>query len=167
MRIILLSILFIFSLCATAETVYRTVDKDGNIIFSDKPSSGAEEIHIKDAQSISLPDAGPFKYTPLEKDVAQYTNIAIASPANDTAIRDNEGNITVRVTLGPGLNPDNGDQLALYMDGAQVSVGSSPQFELKNVERGTHTLKVSVINTSGKPIISSEQSSFTILRFHK
>ncbi len=168
MRIILLSILFIFSLCATAETVYRSVDEDGNIVFSDKPTDGAEEIHVEDVQTVNPPSVGPFKYTPLKKEQAlRYTDIAIVSPANDTAIRDNEGNITVSVVLEPGLNSGEGDQLALYMDGAQVSVGSSQQFGLNNVNRGTHTLKASVIDTSGKTIISSSPVSFTILRFHR
>ena len=168
MRIILLSMLFIFSLCTTAATVYRSVDEDGNIIFSDKQTDGSEEIHVEDAQTVNTPSAGPFKYTPPKKEQApQYTDIAIVSPADDTAIRDNEGNITVSVVLEPGLNSGRGDQLALYMDGSQVSVGSSPQFELKSVNRGLHTLKASVIDTSGKTIISSSPSSFTILRFHK
>jgi hypothetical protein len=69
--------------------------------------------------------------------------------------------------LEPGLNSDRGDQLALYMDGAQVSVGSSPQFELNNIDRGTHTLKASVVDNGGKAIISSSPVSFTILRFHQ
>jgi hypothetical protein len=160
--------LFIFGLCATAETVYRSVDEDGNIVFSDKPTDGAEEIDVKDAQTVNLPSAGPFKYTPPKKEQPlQYTDIAIVSPANDTAIRDNEGNITVSVMLEPGLNSDRGDQLALYMDGAQVSVGSSPQFELNNIDRGTHTLKASVVDNGGKAIISSSPVSFTILRFHQ
>jgi hypothetical protein len=168
MRIILLSIVFIFSLCATAETVYRSVDENGNIIFSDKPSDGAEKIHVEDAQTISPPSAGPFKYTPTKKEQPQgYTDIAITSPANDTATRNNEGNVTVSVTLNPGLNSGKGDQLALYMDGAQVSIGYLPQFELKNVDRGLHTLKASVIDASGKTIISSSPVSFTILRAHR
>ena len=111
-----------FNLCATAETVYRSVDKDGNIVFSDKPTPGAEEIHVEDVQTIKAPDVGPFKYKPQKKKQAlRYTNIVIVTPANDTAIRVNTGNITVNVSLEPGLNHDRGDQIALYMDGNKVS----------------------------------------------
>lgn len=167
MRIILLSILLMFNLCATAETVYRSVDKDGNMAFSDKPSPGSEEIHIEDVQTIKTPNIRPFKYKPLEKKQAlRYTRIAIVSPVNDTAIRVNTGNISVSVLLEPALNPGRGDQIALYMDGNKVSAGSATQFSLDNIDRGTHTLKASVIDASGKAIISSAPVSFTLLRHH-
>jgi hypothetical protein len=144
------------------------VDENGNLIFSDKPSDGAEKIHVEDAQTISPPSAGRFEYTPSKKEEPQsYTEIAIVSPANDTATRNNEGIVNVSVSLEPSLNSGSGDQLALYMDGAQVSIGSSPQFELNNVDRGLHTLKASVVDASGKTIISSSPVSFTILRAHR
>jgi len=110
---------------------------------------------------------GPFKYKPQKKKQAlRYTNIVIVTPANDTAIRVNTGNITVNVSLEPGLNHDRGDQIALYMDGNKVSEGSATQFNLDNIDRGTHTLKASVIDASGKAVISSTPVSFTLLRQH-
>ena len=165
MRIFILLILTVFNPGVTAETEYRSADEDGNTIYSDKPTPGAEEIHVEDAQAIDQPDAGPFTYTPPKQAPAsQYTALTITSPENDASVRDNTGNIIVSVTLEPGLSPGRGDQLALYMDGAQVSVGTSAQFELSNVDRGTHSLTASVISKSGKDLISSSPVSFTILR---
>src|SRR3972149_3615342 len=115
MRIFILLILTVFNPGVTAETVYRSADEDGNTIYSDKPTPGAEEIHVEDAQAIDQPDAGPFTYTPPKQAPAsQYTAITITSPENDASIRDNTGNIIVSVTLEPGLSPGLGDQLALY-----------------------------------------------------
>lgn len=48
-RLVLLLVAVLTGLDAAAETVYRTVDKDGNIIFSDEPPadrSNTEEITI-------------------------------------------------------------------------------------------------------------------------
>ena len=167
MRLLLISILMVLGSAATAETVYRTVDENGNTIYSDQPSPDAEEIHVEDAQSINLPSAGPFVYTPLKKEQGgPYTAITITSPENDAAIRDNTGNIRISVSVEPGLNPGRGDQIAIYMDGKQVAAGSSPQFDLENIDRGTHILNAGIIDAKGKVLISSPPVSFTLLRFH-
>ena len=63
MRLLTLSLLILFMPAGHAD-VYRSVDENGNIVYSDQPSEGAEKIEVKDAQTINLPAAGPFKYQP-------------------------------------------------------------------------------------------------------
>jgi len=131
----------------SAETAYKTVDAEGNIIFSDVPSYGAEVIEIEEAQTISIPDVNRPKYRPVTKlkpDEIEYTKLVITSPENDVTIRSNEGNVSINVEVEPKIFED--DLLVLFVDGKEVSSGKSLQFSLSNLDRGTHTVNVAVKN---------------------
>ncbi|MBM2829513.1 MAG: hypothetical protein HW411_303 [Gammaproteobacteria bacterium] len=66
--------------------------------------------------------------------------------------------MTVSIALEPALKA--GDQLVLYMDGSKVSEGTGSQFNLTNLDRGTHSLSVAVVDASGKELQRSKSISF-------
>ncbi len=166
MRILLLSLLFFAG--QVAAEVYRSVDEDGNITYSDKPTEGAEKIKKQDVQTIDTPNIPQFKYTPPRDQTAEkpaiYNSIAITSPENDTSVRENAGNLTVNVSLKPNLKTAYGHSLSLTMDGKEVGSGRSRTFSLTNVDRGTHTLVARVKGSNGQVIIQSEPVTFTLQR---
>ncbi len=149
---------------AVSADVYRSVDENGNIIYSDTPSEGAEKIELREAQTVeSQPGTKSFQYEPPESDPPpRYKQVAITSPANDEAVRANSGNITVRMSVNPSLRP--GDRLVLTMDGREIASGRATSVSLENVERGTHSLKASVVGRDGKTLASSEPVKFHLLR---
>jgi len=160
MRLINVFILIIFSCSLAAETVYKTVDENGNIIFTDKPSEEAEEIIIKDLETIDNPN--PAKYKPSSKPAEEtntYNSIVISSPEDNAAIRSNNGNVTISVSLEPALRSSH--KIEIMMDGQNVGSGTS--VSLENVNRGTHSVTASVIDANGKNIISTS-SNFSLLR---
>lgn len=149
---------------AYAETVYKAVDAEGNTVFSDVPSEGAEEIKIKKAQAINPPKARSFKLSPAE-DISKkfnYTKLAIAKPENDSTIHGGDGNVNITVTLEPELNEN--DVIVLSMDGKEMLSGRAPQFLLANVDRGTHTLSVVVKNEVDKVLKRSAKVTFYVRR---
>ena len=149
---------------AYAETVYKTVDAEGNIVFSDVPSEGAEEIKIKKAQAINPPKARSFKLSPAE-DISKkfiYTKLAIASPENDSTIHGGEGNVNISVILEPKLQE--GDVIVLSMDGKEMLSGKAPQFLLENIDRGTHSISVVVKNEGDKVLKRSAEVIFHVRR---
>lgn len=168
MRIPLLVMLFFMSLSVSAE-VYRSVDEDGNVIFSDQPSPGAEEIKIDKIQTI---DAPPVKPKPLDtgseksrdKNKEAYSKVAILTPTNDESISANDGNISVGVSVSPELQTKNGHQVVLFLDGNEVARSTSMKLDLTNLDRGTHTLAVAVMDEKGNEIKRSDTISFTVQR---
>lgn len=162
MRIILL-LLGILTVFPAMGDVYRSVDEDGNIIFTDKPSPDAEKVEINEVQTIDPGNTPRFNYTPPKKsqDATVYKNITITSPANDETLSANEGNVSVSVSVEPRLFP--GHTIVLYLDGSPAGEGSG-QFNLTNLDRGTHTLVAAVKDQSGKEFIKSESVSFTVQR---
>ena len=162
MRYLTLSLLILFMPAVHAD-VYRSVDKDGHVVYSDKPSQGAEKIEIKDAQTIHLPTAGPFRYQPPAKEAPpRYSSVAISSPGNDESIRQNSGDVTVQISVSPGLK--SGDVISLLMDGKEVASGPASSVTLKNVDRGSHTLQARVLGSDGSTWASSESVTFHLLR---
>ena len=164
MRYFILIGLWFFSLAVVAQQVYRSVDAEGNVIFSDEETEGAEEVVIPETQTLPPLSDGNFKYTPAkEPKKEEYTVLEIVSPGNDQAIRENSGNITVKVSVSPRLVRS--DKLVLYMDGKEVGVSSGTSFSLTNVDRGTHTLRAVIKGPEDRIRKSSASVTFHMLRY--
>ncbi|MCZ6803273.1 MAG: DUF4124 domain-containing protein [Proteobacteria bacterium] len=147
----------------TAETVYKTVDEEGNSVFSDKPTEGAEVIEIKEARTISFPETKSFDYTSSKKKQSgvQYTRLVITHPRNDSTIQNNSGNVTISVYLEPSLR--SGHSIVITMDGNEISNGSASSASVDNVDRGAHNIVASVVSEEGEKLISTS-SNFSLLR---
>ncbi|MBI2993129.1 MAG: DUF4124 domain-containing protein [Gammaproteobacteria bacterium] len=145
-----------------AADVYKSVDKNGNIIYSDTPSEDAEKIELEELPIIPALETGPASTQPSAQGpvATEYTELEIASPVNDVAVRFEEGESTIPVSvrLVPALSPSH--VLVLYLDGNEYATGRTPGFRLNNVERGTHNLRVVVKTTDGKIVKSSPTSTF-------
>lgn len=148
-----------------AETIYKTVDENGNIIFTDKPSEDAEEIKIEKLQTIDNPNPAKFKPTPKtsEEDKSPiYKTFVVTSPENGAGIRSNIGNVNISLSLEPALSA--GHKMIISMDGKEVGTGS--RVSLQNVDRGTHTISAKVVDGDAKTLISTT-STFSLLRASK
>lgn len=160
----LLLILFIFSGLATAAEVYKSVDENGNVIFSDKPSQDAEKIDVEGIQTVDSPGVKPFKYTPPKDNSGAwvYKDVKITTPTEGDFIRDNTGSVNISASVAPALNTALGHHVEILMDGNKV--GSGLQASLTNVDRGTHSVTAVVKDREGKELASSAPVSFTMYR---
>lgn len=161
-----------------ATTVYRSVDAEGRVIYSDTPPApgeSAEAVEIGDPESFSTPETAPpaqdgeswdwdmTRQPGEESTPIAYTSAAIVSPANDEGVRDNEGNVTVVAAVEPGLRT--GDSIELLLDGQVMASGAGNSITLAEVDRGTHTLAVRVVDESGAIQVESEPSTFHMIRY--
>jgi hypothetical protein len=164
MRLAILLLLTALLPAANAADVYRSVDKNGNVVFSDKPSEGAKKIEIPDAQTLKAPSASLSKgKPPPEQPGPRYSQVAITQPGNDQALRQNNGDITIHIAVSPSLK--SGDVISLDMDGKEVASGTTTTIALKNVDRGTHTLQARVMSEGGQTWVSSDPVTFHLLRY--
>ena len=160
MRLILSILLICCVSQSVAETVYKTVDENGKVIFTDKPSGDAETIKIKDLENtIDNPNPAKYKASSQKTESFNYDSFSVLSPKNGEGIRSNNGNISISLSLEPGLLA--GHKLIIMMDGKQIGTGLN--VSLQNVDRGTHTISANVVDSNGKSIISTS-SSFSLLR---
>ena len=153
-----LLIVIMFSLCAAsgAQDIYRTVDQNGNVIFSDVPTKGAEKIQLKETTTIKSLDSVPSTVvTPAPPKEAAFSYKSIS-------IRDNTGDVSIKVEVEPTLRP--GHQVVVYLDGKETTQGTGIAFSLENIDRGTHQLRASIKDPDGHILISSKSTTFHLLR---
>jgi hypothetical protein len=159
-------------LAAEGTTVYKSKDASGNAVFTDRGSEAAEKIKVEDP--ITFPaqvfeEEKPFDYQNMQSEdeqppTATYSKLFISSPVDQQVIRDNAGNLTVEGIFPARIAPDH--QVRLLMDGSVKAVFSGPTLALTNIDRGTHTLQLDIVDkNSGNVLISSPSISFTIMRY--
>lgn len=167
MKILIYILLYsVFIYPVQADDIYKSVDKEGNVIFSDKPSEDAERIRIDKVQTIENPNPAEFKYEPKQKkQEGSIYQVTINNPADNSELRENIGLVKVNVSVLPELDIGNGDILVLYLDGNKMQEGTSGQFEVENVDRGTHTVTVAIQDRAGEELTRSSTHTFTLHRF--
>ncbi|ABI37340.1 conserved hypothetical protein [Shewanella sp. MR-4] len=154
MRVLTLISLLLLSLLAQA-TVYKWVDKDGKVHYSDEPHPNAEVVELKEKtlNQIALP---PVKNDANDSQVIQQIQyqVVITSPMEEETVRDNNGDFQVTATVTPEIKSQY--LMALKLDGQMVG---QPQvggiFQLTNIDRGEHTIVVDTMTQNGKVFASS------------
>lgn len=154
MRAFTLISLLLLSLFAQA-TVYKWVDKDGKVHYSDEPHPNAEVVELKEKtlNQIALP---PVKNDADDSQVIQQIQyqVVITSPEEEETVRDNNGDFQVTATVTPEIKSQY--LMTLKLDGQTVG---QPQvggiFQLKNIDRGEHTIVVDAMTQNGKVFASS------------
>jgi len=135
--------------------LYKGLDDEGNVVYSDTPFKNAEVIT---PPAITIMDAPKIKPKPIvadnEEKVAEtkYTHFNISSPKNDQTIW-NEDQLTVVLQIKPALNIELGHRTWLIMDGkALVKKSRSLSLLIGRADRGAHTLQAQVRNKKGEVI---------------
>lgn len=144
--------------------IYKTVDKDGNVVYTDTNpgTQNAEEVELKPITplpSVSVQYRAPVSQ-PKETESSDdaYTNLAIINPADGTTVR-NAGNFSVTVQTMPRLM--SGHRLRLLLDGKPVDKPKRAlNFTLLNVDRGSHQLQLDVVNGSNQVVQSTNTTVY-------
>ena len=150
------------------DSVYKRVNPDGSVEYSDQPIQGAEVMKVPKGSTFTMPDTPtsatkPADSTPEEPAVV-YDSLEIIRPANDESVRSNEGKVRALARVVPELDPKH--RFRWSMDGEIIPDVTSPELRLNNIDRGSHTLQAEIIDTDGKVIISSETITFHLMRYH-
>jgi hypothetical protein len=168
MRSILILAGLAVSLAAASQEIYRWVDKDGVIHFSDQPGAANAELitvlepNVSDAEDSSAAAAassGMEADEPPAPDVAAYDSLAIVSPTPDQVFFGADAVVSATAELGGTLRPDH--TVVFFLNGNRhEATGLSTEFT--NLARGSYFLRASILDQSGRPVISSQQLSFHV-----
>ena len=150
-----------------ADEIYKWVDNDGQMHFSDVPHVGATEVDIAPAQTFSTPSlaaassSAPAASKPAdEPEALDYESMAITSPATEETIWNTGGEVTISVQLQPGLQT--GHQIRLYIDGKPLPNlrPNTSSLQVSDVVRGQHQIRAEVRDENGKVLINAKPSTF-------
>ncbi|MFT5083132.1 MAG: hypothetical protein ACI9Y1_001172 [Lentisphaeria bacterium] len=154
-----------------ADKVYKTVDENGKVTFSDNPGTkkGVEvNATIKNIQpSFSLPtdEDKPKEADEGEKNKNQDYAISLKSPNEGQQIGPAQKSIHVSVSLNRKLNSDT--LIQYYFNGsayrgATRAQGISIPASIK--ARGKNTVSASVVSPNGKVLASSNAVSVWVIK---
>lgn len=156
MRILSL-MLVLLPVLAAAQEVYRWVDEDGVVHYSDRSQGGAERVELPELQEMDsiTGTAGDEVETSSEPAAA---GLRIERPRADETFRDPRGLVPVSVAL-PGELAD-GRVLVYYLDGRPaLDPTRRPSVQLEDVPRGEHRVSVA-IREGGEEIARSQAVTF-------
>ncbi len=148
--------------CASASsaTVYKWVDDNGVVHYSDQPNPKAQKLEIADAQTYSSQSAkvaGPAAAAARPAGGAPPV-CAIDTPSPGQVYLDTFS-LVGHVTLSHA-----GDQPALRLDGTDISalLEQDGSFTLTQLERGDHALTLQVTNAQGEVSCQANAVTFSI-----
>lgn len=161
--LLLTSVTLIYGGAAGAR-FYKSVDEEGNIVYSDTPTPGAEQLTpppISTVESKPVPkepqaDAektGEAETEEARKPPTKYTKFTMVTPRNDDTIWDNNGSVPVSLALEPPLDTENGHSVWVYVDGSAVVRKSQVLVHpLSGIDRGQHTIRAEVRDAKRKTL---------------
>lgn len=152
---------------ALAATVYRHVDENGNVTFSDEPIKGGDTVDIKPVTTVTLPKPQVVERTDklreeVQREGAVYDRVAITSPEDGQAFQSGSGDVRFEVSSTPGLQK--GHKYEVTIDGQPVGQSTSGSIVANNVYRGTHQANVSIVDANGVQVKTGTPISFTVHR---
>ncbi|SFI03886.1 DUF4124 domain-containing protein [Modicisalibacter xianhensis] len=151
-----------------AATVYRYVDEQGNVVFSDRPRANSERIKLEPLTVVpSLDVKAPAASTTPSDQAEQvprrrtgesrpgapfmpYSSFRIASPQDEATLQTGYGgNVQVELDIDPDLRQDH--RVRLLVDGEiSQSAMHTKAFMLTNLDRGEHILQAELLDASGQ-----------------
>ena len=168
MKIITAMLLTLASSSIWAEEVYRDVSDDGVPSFSDQAMPGAEPITLREPSTFT--DTTYQQNLRKQQSVESPTpkkidyKLLVTNPLDDSAIRNNAGNIGLTLSISPSVKP--GHRAELMMDGIKIrDVLGNGIVELTNVDRGTHAFNMRVIDEGGDVVTEGPTNNISVLRY--
>ena len=150
-----------------ATTLYRWVDAQGVVHYSDTPHEGAQVLQISGAQtyhgaSAAPPPPGPPPPQQASIKSEPYQACAITQPAPAAALYAPEA-VVVSVEVSPALR--DGDHLTVEADGRQLqSADGGQSFLIPQPERGEHSIGAQVRDPDGVMLCNAPVVTFSVTR---
>ena len=167
MNKLLLILLLAIPMAVTAQ-IYKSVDENGDTVYSDTPpsdGSSSEKIQTGTINSVTPPPQVHRPQPVIEKKKKEEElRVEIVSPAQDTTIAIGYvGNFSVSAEVKPSMPA--GASAQLLMDGETVGARMSPtSWTLTNTFRGTHNLAVTITDSQGKELAVSPTLTVHVMR---
>jgi len=158
--LILTTTLILWASQSTAQTVYRTVDENGRVTYTDRPPADneaeaeAQLPHINTAPD--TPTRNQSQPQPRENRAEQQQvryEANIINPAPESSVPPGQRDLNITVALDQELRDNH--FLAYYLNGELVAETRERQFLVQEIIRGTHQIEVDVLDANGSVLGSA------------
>lgn len=149
--------------------VYRWVDEDGVVHYTDRPVEGAEVVDLPEARGTKfrrptpLPSAEAAGTAQQDADQGfSYDSFRVTQPSDEETLWNIGATLDVSLSLTPGLRE--GHEIEVWFDGSVVENRDprSLSFTVPEVYRGTHNLWARVLDSNGQVLVQSNEITFYV-----
>jgi Domain of unknown function (DUF4124) len=167
MRRIVFTLMSLACSVALATTVYKWVDENGVVHYSDQPHPNAQKLQVEGVQtysargaSVPAPAGGQESEARAESG-RQYQGCAIAQPLDQQSLP-NAQSVFIRVATDPTPRP--GDRIYISLDGQGLNGGEATgmSFNVTPIERGAHSVQAQVRDGSGQILCQTPTITFYV-----
>ena len=168
-----ITILVVLSLALIASPlmaqVYKTVDKDGNVTFTDQPpGDGSKPVELAPISVIEAPtyekappaDVGAEKEMSLADVRRSFRDFAIVSPQSEESVWKPDGPISIAWSAGSALQE--GMQVEIYLDGKMHTATTQQMVPVVGMDRGEHSVYAILKDSRRRVIATSEAVVFFV-----
>jgi len=173
-----LMVLFAFSLAVTSSAltaqVYKTVDKDGNVTYTDQPpADGSKPIELAPISVIEAPIYEKAPEATTEDGAADggeevslktlrrnYKDFAIVSPQAEESVWAPDGPISVAWQAGLALQE--GMQVTIFLDGKRYSTTTQQMVMVVGLERGEHNVSAELRDSRNRTVATTAPVVFFV-----
>jgi hypothetical protein len=149
---LLLGVLWVTPL--SAQTIYRVVDEQGRVTYTDNPASGGDEVKVAPLPNVSSSrtatpktSAEAPKRSAPGRPFMPYDRFLIATPHDNTRVA--SPTMAVELSVSPRLRDDH--QVRLLVNGEiSQSALHSQAFWVANLPAGTHQLQAELLDSQGR-----------------
>jgi hypothetical protein len=166
MRRIAFTLMSLVCSVALATTVYKWVDENGVIHYSDQPHPNAQKLQIEGVQTYSsrgasVPAPGGSAPEARAEAARPYQGCAVAQPLDQQNLP-NAQSVFIRVQTDPV--PRAGDRIYITLDGQGLNGGepTGMSFNVTPIERGAHTVQAQVRDNSGQILCQTPSVTFYV-----
>jgi hypothetical protein len=165
LKFLLCSIISLLAVQVVQAEIYKTVDKQGRIVYSDQPPVNGNAKIVELPSINSLPPAAmtpDVSTAPDEAPADVSYQLSILNPASGVTLQADERSLDVFVSLDPALQE--GHLLVYFLDGNVLEKTTSSNITLTEPPRGEHKLHVEVMSKYGKSLGQSQPVTIIVLR---
>ena len=145
--------------------VYKHVNEQGEVVYSDTPAPGAEKMKLPELPTYTPPKVPLVRSddAPLESEI--YRTLEFIKPLDKSTIRNNLGVIELQLRIDPALKVREQHRLQFYLDNERYGpLADTTSIMMSNIERGEHSLSASVFDASGNVVIASKPVTVFVKR---
>lgn len=142
--------------------VYKSVDKYGNVTYTDDPSTAqksgdAQKVQVRPTNVMPAGKAlkpHQSRAEPTPRSTHPNYNIRIVSPTDEHTVTAGQRDLIVAVSLQAPLAK--GAKIAFYMDGKLLGKGTVNNHSIREIFRGEHNIYAQVESAKGKVLSKSD-----------
>lgn len=162
LRLPAMLVLLALSCAIWAQPIYKTVDENGNVVYTDrKPDDNAQPMELPELSVVDPVDLGDVEAARAQPssppgsgtEAASVPGLRLLSPTNEQTFHNTGYVLPVQVAVDGELPP--GSQLAYLVDGQVKQSGTALQVMLNEVYRGEHRVQVQLRAANGRVLAST------------